>query len=54
MFEFIKQNWVTLLLALIAFLEAIVILTPTEKDNIILSIIKRIIYIFIPNRKKTG
>lgn len=52
--EFIKQNWGMLLIALLAFIEVIVRLTPTEKDNTIFAIVKRIINLFIPNRKKTG
>lgn len=52
--EFIKQNWVTILFALLAFAEVITRLTPTEKDNTVLAIVKRIINLFIPNRKRKG
>jgi len=54
MLQFIKENWVVLLAALLAFIEVIVRLTPTEKDNTIFAIVKRIIDLFIPNRKKSG
>ena len=54
MLQFIQEHWVVLLLALLAFIEVIVRLTPTEKDNTIFAIVKRIINLFIPNRKKTG
>lgn len=54
MFQFIQEHWVALLLALLAFIEVIVRLTPTEKDNRIFTIVKNIIDFFIPNRKKGG
>ena len=54
MLQFIQEHWVALLLALLAFIEVIVRLTPTEKDNTIFAIVKRIINLFIPNRKKAG
>lgn len=54
MLEFILNHWVVLLIALLSFVEVIVRLTPTKKDDTIFEIVKRIINIFIPNRKKGG
>lgn len=50
--EFITENWLELLIALLAFLKVIVNLTPTEKDNQIFGLIDKIIDAIIPNRKK--
>lgn len=52
--KFILSNWVALLFALGAFLEAIVRLTPTQKDDSILNFIKSILDSFIPNRRTGG
>ena len=52
--KFILSNWVALLFALGAFLEAIVRLTPTQKDDSILNFIKNILDSFIPNRRTGG
>lgn len=52
--KFFTEHWVALLVGLLAFIEVIVRCTPTEKDNTIFAIIKRIIDLFIPNRKKSG
>ena len=52
--EFIKENWLVLLLGLIGFIEVIVRLTPSEKDNTILEWVKKILNIFIPNLSAKG
>lgn len=52
MWDFIKDNWIQLFWGLIAFVELIVRLTPSEKDNSILNKIKRVLDILIPNSKK--
>lgn len=54
MFDFIKENWVALLFGLLAFVEVIVRLTPTTKDDTVLEWIKKILDVFIPNRAKGG
>ncbi|MBL7779934.1 MAG: hypothetical protein JNM22_01870 [Saprospiraceae bacterium] len=51
---FIKANWVGLLFALGTFLEAIVRLTPTQRDDSILNFLKNILDSFIPNRRTGG
>lgn len=50
--EFITENWLELLIALLAFLKVVANLTPTEKDNQIFGLIDKIIDAVIPNRKK--
>jgi hypothetical protein len=50
--EFILENWLELLIALMAFLKVIVNLTPSEKDNQIFGLIDKVIDAVIPNRKK--
>ena len=52
--NFIKDNWIQLLLGLLGFIKIIVNLTPTEKDNKIFNWIENIIEYFIPNIKKGG
>jgi hypothetical protein len=51
---FLKANLLTIVTAVIALLEVIVRLTPTERDNSLLSAIKAIIDKFIPNRRTGG
>jgi hypothetical protein len=50
--EFISENWLELLIALMAFSKVVVNLTPTEKDNQIFGLLDKIIDAVIPNRKK--
>ena len=50
--EFIKENWLVLLLGLVGFWEVIVRLTPTTKDDTILEFIKSLIGIIPTNRKE--
>lgn len=52
MWDFIKDNWMPLLWGLIALIEIIVRLTPSERDNSIFNIVKRILDLLIPNSKK--
>jgi hypothetical protein len=51
--EFLIENWIPLLIALMAFAKVVVNLTPTESDNQVFGIIDTIINAIIPNRKKT-
>lgn len=52
--DYILRNWQWLLAALIPLLEIIVRLTPTEKDNTILSRALGLLGKFFPNIKKGG
>jgi hypothetical protein len=54
MLEFIGQNWLELLIGLMAFIKVITNLTPTEKDNKMFSWIDSILNTIIPNYKKGG
>jgi hypothetical protein len=53
-FAFLVANWLALLIGLGGFIEVIVRLTPTTKDDSILAFIKNIIDSFIPNRRIGG
>ncbi len=52
--DFIKENWLALLLGVLAFAEVITRLTPTTRDDTILEWIKQIIGVVFPNRKSGG
>jgi hypothetical protein len=52
--EILLENWGPLLLAFLGFIELIVRLTPSEKDNSILNMIIKFLNIIIPNLKKGG
>jgi len=52
--EFLQTYWFELLLGLIVFLELIVRLTPTKRDDSILNLVLKLINAIIPNLKKTG
>ncbi len=54
MVEFILQNWLELLVGVMAFLKVITNLTPTENDNKVFAWIDKIINVFIPNYNKKG
>ena len=54
MVEFILQNWLELLVGVMAFLKVITNLTPTENDNKVFEWIDKIINVFIPNYNKKG
>ena len=51
--DFISQNWLELLVGLMAFLKVVTNLTPTEKDNKIFGWLDSVIDAVIPNYKKT-
>ena len=51
---FIRDNWIVLLLGFLAFVEVIIRLTPTETDNSIFNILKRLLDAWFPNVKKEG
>lgn len=50
--EFITENWLELLIALMTFAKVVTNLTPTEKDNKIFGWLDSIIDAVIPNYKK--
>ena len=54
MIEFISENWIVLLASLIGVVEVIVRLTPSDKDNSILNLIKRLIDAIVPNFRSGG
>lgn len=51
---FLARNWGILSLSLLSFLEVITRLTPTEKDNTVLTLLSNILNAIIPNFKKGG
>lgn len=51
---FLSKNWGILSLSLLSFLEVITRLTPTEKDNTVLTFLSNILNAIIPNFKKGG
>lgn len=51
---FLSSNWGVLSLSLLSFLEVITRLTPTEKDNTVLTFLSNILNAIIPNFKKGG
>tara|TARA_R110002051_G_scaffold177777_2_gene247610 strand:+ start:8562 stop:8735 length:174 start_codon:yes stop_codon:yes gene_type:complete len=54
MLEFISENWLELLIGLMAFIKIITNLTPTEKDNRVFSWLDSIFNAIVPNYKKGG
>ena len=54
MLEILKANWYVIIVAIIAFAEVIVRLTPTSKDDSIVNWIKRVIDVLVPNKTKRG
>ena len=52
--NFLTQNWLELLIGLMAFIKIITNLTPTEKDNKVFSWLDDIFNVIIPNYKKGG
>lgn len=50
--EIIKENWLELLLGLMAFAKIVVNLTPSEKDNKVFDWLDKLIDLFIPNLDK--
>lgn len=54
MIEYFKLNWEWLVPALFITLEAIVRITPTDKDNSLLEKVKELFDFLLPNLKKGG
>jgi len=52
--EFFTENWGKILAGIIGLAEIIVRLTPSDQDNSILNLIKRIIDAIIPNFRIRG
>ena len=48
--DFLKRNWIAVAAAFLVFLEVVVRLTPTEKDNSILNMIKAAFDAIFPNK----
>ncbi|HLN72736.1 MAG TPA: hypothetical protein VK205_05545 [Prolixibacteraceae bacterium] len=51
---FLSANWGVLSLSLLSFLEVITRLTPSQKDNTVLTFLSNILNAIIPNLKKGG
>ena len=54
MTEFISENWLELLIGLMAFIKIIINLTPTEEDNKVFGYLDSIFNALFPNYKKGG
>lgn len=52
--DFLAHNWGILSLSLISFLEVITRLTPSVKDNTVLTFLSTVLNVLIPNLKKGG
>lgn len=52
--DVLAENWAVVLTATLVFAEAIVKITPSEKDNSILNFIKKILDFVLPNIRKGG
>lgn len=52
--DFLSANWGVLSLSLLSFLEVITRLTPSEKDNTVLTFLSKLLNAIIPNLKKGG
>ena len=52
--EFISQNWLELLIALMALAKVVVNLTPTDKDNQVFGWLDSIFNAIFPNYKAGG
>ena len=52
--NFFSANWGSLIISFLAFCDVIVRLTPTVKDDSILSFVSKIFNYIIPNRKTGG
>ena len=52
--DFLIGNWGILSLGLLSFLEVVTRLTPSEKDNTVLSFLSNVLNAIIPNIKKGG
>ncbi len=54
MIDFISENWLELLIGVMALVKVIVNLTPTDSDNKVFSYIDTIINAIVPNYNKKG
>ena len=54
MSDFISNNWLELLIAVMALIKVITNLTPTKADNRVFEWLDKVINIFVPNYKKKG
>ncbi len=52
--SFLKTNWIALLFGILGFAELVARLTPSEKDNTVVSFINSVLNTIIPNFKKGG
>jgi len=52
--DILKDNWMMVLLGLLGFIEVIVRITPTQKDDSLLNKLYKILDFLIPNLRKTG
>jgi len=52
--NFFSDNWIALVLGLLAFIDLVARLTPTEKDNSIVNFLMTLFNSLIPNFKKSG
>ena len=52
--DFITENWLELLVGLMAFIKIVTNLTPTDKDNKVFGWLDSILNVLIPNYKKDG
>ena len=52
--NFITENWLELLVGIMAFAKVVTNLTPTEKDNKIFDWLDKLIDAIIPNKKVGG
>jgi len=52
--QWLADNVGTVVFALITFLEIIARLTPSKYDNTVLEVLKRVLNLFIKNRRKGG
>lgn len=52
--DLLKANWMAVLVGLLGFVDVIVRLTPTEKDNSLLNKLYKILDFLIPNFKSGG
>ena len=52
--EFILNNWLEIVIALMAFIKVITNLTPTTTDNKVFEWMDKIINLIIPNYNKKG
>jgi hypothetical protein len=50
--EFVQNNWLELLVGLMAFAKVVTNLTPSDKDNKIFGWLDTVIDAFVPNYKK--